>query len=93
MTPEKAAMMGEDARAILNSPVFKLAVERVGEHVDNVALSCDPDNKDKAQRVIISKQLLRAIVRELELVIEDGEAARIHMDELEKRNRLLKFRR
>lgn len=82
---------GEDARQALENPLWREAFAAVSGHLERVALSCDPDNKETAQRVVISMQLLKAIKRELERVVEDGEFAKVEIRELEKRKGLLRF--
>jgi hypothetical protein len=57
------------------------------------ALTCDPDNAEKARRIFISQQLLAAVKREVTRVVTDGDVAAIQMAELEKRNKLSFFRR
>jgi hypothetical protein len=69
----KEQIRAEDARSLLANPVFKGAVSRVEESLEAAALSTDPDNKDKCARIIISKQLLKAIDREINRYIQDGE--------------------
>lgn len=84
---------GEDAKTLLENSLFKLAFAKVGEYLESQALGCDPDNKDKAARIIIAKQLLIGIRREIEAVISDGEVARVQMSELEKKKRFSVFQR
>jgi hypothetical protein len=81
----------EDARQALEHPLWRDAFKAVAAHLELVALSCDPDNEKKAQRVVISMQLLKAVKRELERVVEDGEFAKVEIRELEKRKGLLRF--
>lgn len=91
MSPEEAKFRSQDAKQLLENKLFKEAFSAVESHLDDVALSCDPDNKDKAQRIIISRQLLAAVKREIERVVEDGLIAEVRIAELEKRNKLLRF--
>lgn len=92
-TPEKRVIDGNDARQLLDNALFKQAFENVEGYLDAQALSCDPDNKDKAQRIVISKQLLAAVQREIIRVIEDGAMAQVHMQEIEQRKRFGIFKR
>lgn len=92
-TPEKRVIDGNDARQLINNALFKQAFENVEGYLDTQALSCDPDNKDKAQRIIISKQLLAAVQREVIRVIEDGAMAQVQMQEIEQRKRFGIFNR
>jgi hypothetical protein len=90
-SPEERRVIGQEAKQLLANPHFKQAWEAVDGYLNEVALSCDPDNKDKAQRVIVSKQLLAAVKREVVRKIEDGEMAEIEIAELEARKRPLRF--
>lgn len=87
MTPEERKFRGTDAKALLDNKLFKEAFQNVGEYIETQAMACDPDNKDKAARIIIAKQILRGVRREIERVVEDGEVAEIQMSELDTRKR------
>ena len=93
MSPENRRTVGEEAKQALDNKHWKEAFHAVDLYLDQVALGCDPDNKDKAQRVILSKQLLQAIKQELIRKIEDGEMAKIEISHLEQREWLKVFRR
>ena len=82
-----------EARQFMQNPLFKEAFEAVAGYLNEVALSCDPDNKDKAQRIILSQQLLRAVRREIERKVEDGDMAAIQINEIERRGVKNIFRR
>jgi hypothetical protein len=88
---EQDKFRAADAKQLLENNLFKNAFSAVDGYLNDVALSCDPDNKEKAQRIIISKQLLAAVKREIERVVEDGDIAEIRIAELEKKNKLLRF--
>lgn len=91
MTPEHRKFVGQDAKALLENTLFREAFESVEGYLVGQAHSCDPDNKDKAQRVVIAMQLLRAVKREIERKVEDGEMAEIEIAELERKRGLLRF--
>lgn len=93
MTPEQRRIRGADAKSLLDNPLLKEAFEAVGGYLDTQAMTCDPDNKEKAARIIISKQILGAIKRELSRAVEDGAIAEIQMQEVEQRKRFGVFRR
>jgi len=93
MTNEKDRIIGNDAKALLENPLFKDAFLAVAEYLDAKALACDPDNKDMAQRIILSKQLLQGIKREIERKVENGMIAEVRLSELEQRKRFAIFRR
>ena len=90
-SPETRAIRAAEAKQWMSSPFWREAFEGVANDLEQVALSCDPDNKDKAQRIVIAKQLLEAVKREVVRRVEDGEVAKFQMAELEKRRGLLKF--
>lgn len=90
-SPENRRTIGEEAKQLLANKHFKEAFAAVADYLEQGALSCDPDNKDKTARIIISKQLLEAIKREIVRKVEDGEMAQVEIAELEKRNRPLRF--
>jgi len=80
--------LAQDAKNVLDNPVFKKAFGAVAEYLEGKAIGCNPDNKDEAQRVILSKQLLAHIKAELIRYIEDAEMEeiyKIHMKPLEKK--------
>jgi hypothetical protein len=90
-SPEQRRTIGIEARQALENKHWKEAFEAVEGHLIEVAKHSDPDNKEKAQRVLISMQLLEAIKRELTRKVEDGDMAQIQMSELERKNRPLRF--
>jgi hypothetical protein len=90
-SPEQRRTIGHEARQALENKHWKEAFEAVEGHLVGVAKHSDPDNKDKAQRILISMQLLEAIKRELIRKIEDGEMAQVEIAELERKNRPLRF--
>lgn len=82
---EDPIFRANDARALLENKLFKDAFVAVNEYLDARALSCDPDNKETAQRIILSKQLLAAIRREIERCIQDGDIAQVRIAQLERK--------
>jgi hypothetical protein len=88
---ESRVFRANDAKQFLQNPLFRESFDGVAADLEAVALSCDPDNKDKAQRIVIAKQLLAAVKREITRKVEDGEMAQFQMGELEKKRGLLKF--
>lgn len=85
MNEESRRIAGNDARALLDNKLFRSAFDGVAEHLENVALTCNPDDKEKAQRVVIAKQILAGIKREIVRVIEDGTVAEIQLSEIERK--------
>ena len=92
-TPQKRIIDAGDARSLMSNPLLTEAFSAVEGYLDAQALACDADNKDKAQRIVISKQLLAGIKREITRYIEDGTVAEIQLQELERKKKLFDFRR
>ncbi len=90
---ETRRIRANEARQFMQNPLFKESFESVAGYLNEVALSCDPDNKNKAQRIILSQQLLRAVRREIERKVEDGDMAAIQINEIERRGLKYVFRR
>lgn len=82
-------ILGADAKHLLDNKLFKAAFSAVADHLEMQAMTCDPDNKEKAARIVISKQLLAGVKREIVRVIEDGEVAQIQLNELERKKTLM----
>jgi hypothetical protein len=93
MTPEQTRFIAEDAKQLLDNKMLKEAFEAVSSYIDQQALSCEPDNKDRAQRIVLSKQLLAGIKREIYRHVESGQVANIQIAELEKKKRAFPFMR
>lgn len=91
MSPEERRSVGIEARQALDNRHWRQAFEAVETYLVDNAKACDPDNKEKAARIVISMQLLEAIKRELIRKIEDGEMAQVEIVELERRKRPLQF--
>lgn len=87
MTPQERQFRATDAKQLLENKLFVEAFDAVESHLDMAALTCDPDNKDKAQRIVISKQLLAAVKREITRIVNDGTMAEVQIAELEQRKR------
>jgi hypothetical protein len=94
MTPEDRKFRATDAKQLLDNKILQEAFKAVEGHLSMAALTCDPDNATKAQRIIISQQLLAAVKREITRVIEDGLVAEIQIAEIERKRGLTSiFRR
>lgn len=92
-SPHQRKVIGQEAKQLLEDKHLREAFDAVGAYLVDTARSCDPDNKDKAARVVISMQLLEAIKREIIRKVEDGEIAQIELAELEARKKPLRFLR
>lgn len=91
--PGRRVVVANEARQILENTHFREAFAAVEEHLEAQALACDPDNKDKAARIVIGKQLLQAIRRELVRKMDDGYMAEVQIAEVERKRGLLRFMR
>lgn len=87
MTPQERTFRATDAKQLLENKLFVDAFEAVAGHLNSAALTCDPDNAEKARRIVISQQLLAAVKREITRVVNDGEMAQVQIAELEQRKR------
>jgi hypothetical protein len=90
-SPEQRRVIGHEAKQLLENKHFVESFEAVEAYLVANAKACDPDNKDKAQRVVIAMQIMEALKREIVRKVEDGEMAEIEIVELERRNRPLRF--
>lgn len=90
---EERRTRANEARQFMQNPLFRDSFAAVADYLNQVALTCDPDNKDKAQRIIISQQLLQAVKREVERKAEDGDMAEVQISELERRKGFRLFQR
>ena len=93
MSLEQRRIRANEARQLLENTMLKNAFSAVDNYLNEQALTCSPDDAVKAQRIVISKQLLQAVKREITRVIDDGDVAEIQMSELEQRRGLRKFLR
>src|SRR5687767_5865412 len=91
LSPQERRIISAEAKQALENKHWNEALDAVEGYLVENAKSCDPDNKDKSQRIVISLQLLEAIKRELVRKIEDGEFAAVEMAELERKSRPLRF--
>ena len=83
-------LLASDSISLTNNPAFKAAIGKMETYLEAKALSADPDNKDACSRIVISKQILKGIVRELERLVADGEV--IQLKELDRRKKTIKER-
>ena len=91
--PGRRVVIANEARQILENVHFQQAFSAVDDLLEAQALACDPDNKDKAARIVIGKQLLQAIRREIIRKMDDGYMAEVQIAEIERKRGLLKFKR
>lgn len=92
-TLEDRSIRAKDAKHLLDHPLFVEAFGAVEHHIDAMALACDPDDAEKARRIVISKQLLAAVKREITRVVNDGTVADVQLSELEQKRKWFGMRR
>jgi hypothetical protein len=90
---DQRRIRGNEARQVLENRHFMEAWEALHEYLEAQAASCDPDSMEKAHRIVISKQLLIGLRREFVRKTEDGYMAEVELDELNKRRRVVRFKR
>lgn len=93
MTLEARKFRATDAKQLLENPLLVEAFGAVEKHLHSSAIACDPDNATKAQRIVISQQLLAAVKREITRVVQDGTIAEVQMNEIEQKKRFALFQR
>lgn len=82
---DKHVVLGNDALQVLRNPAYITAMESLIHYIDKKAFACDPDDKEMAQRIILSKQIVKDFERELGRLIANAEAKDIEIQALEKR--------
>jgi len=65
----------KDAAALLANPVFRGAMEAMNTMLDRNISNVNPDNQDQCVRVVIAKQLMAGIERQINNYIENGKVA------------------
>lgn len=85
LTIEQRRIRGVEAKQLLENPMMVEAFSALQGYVDSQALGCDPDNKDKAQRIVITRQLLAGLKREFTRIVEDGVVAEIQLSEMDRK--------
>ena len=89
MTPEDRRIRATAARQLLETPMFVEAWDAVENHLNMAAITCDPDNATKAQRVVLSLQLLAAVKREITRIVQDGLVAEVQISEIDRKRNLM----
>ena len=90
-TPEQRRVIGNEARQLLENKHFREAWDALDEYLTAQEHACDPDNAEKARRIVISRQLLVGLKREFERKVQDGEFAQIELNEIERKTKPLRF--
>jgi hypothetical protein len=90
-SPEQRRVIGQEAKQLLENKHFREAFDAVEAYLLDQAKACDPDNKEKTQRVVIAMQIHEALKREIIRKVEDGDMARIELAEIERRRAPVRF--
>lgn len=90
---DKDIVRASRARELLSNELFKDAFEKVEKYIDERSYACSPTDKETATSIIISKQILRALKREIERAIENGKIASVKIEQLERSNIQRMFQR
>lgn len=92
-TPDQRRIRANEARQVLENRHFAEAWDAVAAALEAQALSCDPDAREKAQRIVVAKQLLEGLRREFLRKMEDGYMAEVEIVEIERKRRPARFAR
>lgn len=86
-TMQNKAIKGQDAKFILNSHAHKDAIAKLLENVDSRVLNCDPKDKDLAQILVITRQVVQDVIRAYEALVNDAdfEIVLLEMNEYNKK--------
>lgn len=90
MTPDDRRIRAQDAKHLLENPMFIEAWDAVEKHLQMQAITCDSDNAQKALRIVLSQQLLAGVKREIQRIVTDGVVAEVQLSEIEHKRSLLK---
>lgn len=86
-TPDQRRIRANEARQVLENRHFTGAWDALNAALEAQILGCNPDDKDKTARLVVSKQLLHGLKREFERKLSDGYMAEAELDEIERRRR------
>ena len=91
LTPDQRRIISREAQQVLENRHFVAAWDALAHYVDQQALSCSPDEKDKALRIIMSRQLLDGFRREFVRKVEDGIMAEAEIAQVERNRKVARF--
>jgi hypothetical protein len=91
LSPPERRIIGAEAQQLLDNRHFKDAFDAVEAYVIERAKATDTTKPGLAENVVITLQLLEALKREIVRKVEDGEMAKVEIQELEKRGSLRRF--
>lgn len=92
-TPEQRRLVANEARQLLENKHFRQAFAAVDAEVEAQALACDPRDMQRAQNIVLAKQLLQKIRREVIRKMEDGWMAEVEIAEIERKKKITRFAR
>lgn len=88
LSPQERRIVGVEAQQLLDNKHFRQAWDALQGYLIEKAKACDTNAKGHAENVVISMQLLEALKREFIRKVEDGEMAKIEIEQLEQRGGL-----
>lgn len=62
-----------EAKSLLDNKIFKAAMLKMNQSLDMKMMSVNPDEIEKCARVVLAKQILNGIDREIKRFIVDGQ--------------------
>ena len=92
-TLDQRRIKANEARQVLENRHFIDAFNAVDRSLEAKALACDTGVEGSAERIILAKQLLHGVRRELSRKLDDGYMAEVELNEIEKKRRMLRFQR
>ena len=93
LEPVQRRIIANEASQLLSNKHFREAFDAVAEALEAQAQACNADDLAKTQRVVIAKQILTGIRREIMRKAEDGYMAEVEIAELERRRAVRRFAR
>lgn len=90
-TPEQRRILANEARQVLENRHFRQAFAAVSEEIEAQAIACDVRDAERSRNIVLAKQLLLKIRRELTRKMEDGYMAEVEIEEIKNRRRLSRF--
>jgi hypothetical protein len=91
LTADQRRIMASEAVTVLQNRHFQWAWQALDEYLNAKALSCDGKDREQAQLIVVSKQLLHGLRREFERRAEDGYMAQVEIEQLERRSRMARL--
>ena len=86
-TAEEYRIIGLDAQQLKSNKAFRMVLDQAKEYITSKELNCDLDDSSKAARLILMRQTIALIERQLESIINNGIISQNYLDSVaEKKN-------